>query len=364
MSFTKTESGLLYALQRGLPLTPRPFASLGNEWGFSERETLAFVARLFADGAARRLGGVFNSRRLGYKSVLCAVELPNEAWTEAVATVVVPHPAVTHCVARAWPQELDDGAAGSPQGRPAPTLWFTCSAPARQLEAILREMRERINPAELLVMQPQTCYKFDAPIDPEAEWRADSHRADPEPPEPLRYADSPMTYLEQEGVRLLQGNLAPVAEFYQPIATALDMPVEMLLELMQTWRKRGILRRVGLLLRHEHLGYRAHGLGVWYLPVDRIESAARHLAALPDVTHCYARHFSLAWPYNVTAMFHGRDWESLHTAFAAFSEQECLINGRLLGTRQEFKRSAVRYFEDRHPFAYPAVAVESPALKP
>ena len=45
---------------------------------------LARVRDLFASGAARRFGAVFDSRSLGYDSTLCAVDVP-VADLEAVA---------------------------------------------------------------------------------------------------------------------------------------------------------------------------------------------------------------------------------------------------------------------------------------
>jgi DNA-binding Lrp family transcriptional regulator len=343
MSLTEPEKELLYALQCGLPLTRRPFAALGDEFGFSEKETVAFVARLFADGLARRLGGVFNARMLGYRSSLCAVSLPNDTWVEAVATVLVPHPSVTHCHERAWPRDLDWLAPGSPQGKSAPNLWFTCTAPRRQLDRVLLELRERVSPADLQVMPAQTCFKFDEVYDPRTKTRKEGSLARLLPEHHLE-EDPDFTDAEQDAVRLLQRNLPPAPDLFAQAASALGMSLDDMLDLLRSWRENGMLRRFGLMLRHENLGYQASGMGVWTLPASQVRSSGHCLAAFPQITHCYERTVSPEFPYNLTAMIHGPNWGSVCASFVRMSNMADLKEGRLLCSVREFKNTCPRFF--------------------
>lgn len=48
-------SRLLDALREGLPLTPRPFAAIGQACGASEDEVLEHLGRLYRDGRLARL---------------------------------------------------------------------------------------------------------------------------------------------------------------------------------------------------------------------------------------------------------------------------------------------------------------------
>lgn len=343
MNLTEPEKELLFAMQCGLPLTRRPFAAMGAEFGFSEKETVAFVARLFADGLGRRLGAVFNSRRLGYRSALCAVSLPNDTWVEAVATVLVPHPAVTHCHERAWPRELDRSEPGSPKGRPAPNLWFTCTAPRHSLDGALRELRDRVNPADLLVMPAQTCFKFDEVYDPRRKVRTEGSLGRLIP-EPHLEEDPDFTETEQAVVRLLQGNLAPAPDPFDQAAATLGLDPDDLLALLRDWRENGILRRFALTLRHENIGYQANGMGVWTLPASQVRSSGHCLAAFPQTTHCYERLVSPEFPYNLTAMIHGENWGAVCAYFVRMSNMADLKDGRLLCSLREFKNIQPRYF--------------------
>ena len=90
------EQEVLAALQRGIPITPSPFAHLAEELGCNEADVIEFVARCRAEGIVRRFGAVFDTRRLGYRSALCAVHVPPDT-LDAMAAKVVPLRGVTHC---------------------------------------------------------------------------------------------------------------------------------------------------------------------------------------------------------------------------------------------------------------------------
>lgn len=78
---------LMNLLQQDFPVCPEPYKVLGEQLGISEQEALERTRRLKENGYIRRLGGVFDSGRLGYVSVLCAAQVaPDDipAVTEAV----------------------------------------------------------------------------------------------------------------------------------------------------------------------------------------------------------------------------------------------------------------------------------------
>ena len=96
------EAAALVALQRGIPLSERPFAELGASLGLSEEAVLALVRRLLDSGEARRFGAVFDARRLGYRSALCAMTVPRVRMAEVAARVAAVR-GVTHAYERGWP---------------------------------------------------------------------------------------------------------------------------------------------------------------------------------------------------------------------------------------------------------------------
>lgn len=86
---------LLDIIQTGFPLSPRPYAAMGEELGLTEAETLERVRALRQKGIIRRLGANFQSSALGFRSTLCAAKVPPEKF-EAFVADVNSHSGATH----------------------------------------------------------------------------------------------------------------------------------------------------------------------------------------------------------------------------------------------------------------------------
>ena len=86
---------ILSIIQTDFPVEDLPFKALGERTGVSEEQAIEAVGGLLASGIVRRLGAVFDSRRLGYFSTLMAARIPPERLAE-VAEMVTPLKGVTH----------------------------------------------------------------------------------------------------------------------------------------------------------------------------------------------------------------------------------------------------------------------------
>lgn len=134
---------LLDIIQSDFPLESRPFAAAGERLGLTEAEVLARVRALKAKGVIRRVGGNFQSRKLGFHSTLCAARVPEER-LDAFIAEVNRHPGVTHNYLR----------------RHAYNVWFTFIGPSRQqVDATLAEMR-RATGIDILNLPASRMYKI------------------------------------------------------------------------------------------------------------------------------------------------------------------------------------------------------------
>lgn len=73
-----TDKKILDIIQTNFPLEPRPYKVIGEAVGISEEEALAKVVNLKKMGIIRRLGANFQSKKLGFRSTLCAAKVPAE----------------------------------------------------------------------------------------------------------------------------------------------------------------------------------------------------------------------------------------------------------------------------------------------
>lgn len=86
---------LLNLMQNEIPIDKRPFKVLGEKLMLTESEVLKRVHKLKSDGIIRRIGGIFNSRKMGYTSTLCAAKVPENKIDE-IAECINSYYEVTH----------------------------------------------------------------------------------------------------------------------------------------------------------------------------------------------------------------------------------------------------------------------------
>lgn len=326
----KREKDLLLALQSGLPIVSRPFARIGEKIGLTETDVLRLVREFFDQGVARRLGAVFDSRSLGYDSTLCAADIP-ERDLEATAARLAPHPGITHCYQR-------DG---------HPNLWFTLTAPAEELSRELARVAETIGPCDLLNLPALQKFKIEAVFGRSE----DAGRPPGAGPRPARQAPAapavPLSERERQVVRLLQVTIPLVEDPFATVARELGYEPAALLALLSRWQQDGVIRRIGLIVRHYRLGFTANSMCVWLVPSDRIAAAGRAAAASPHVTHCYERPASASFPFNLYAMVHAKTREEAGRIFAQITTDAALPPGRMLWSVREFKKSSPVFFREQ-----------------
>lgn len=102
---------LIKATQAGLPLTRRPYHSVGEAIGIAGEEVMTRLARMLEAGVVRRIGAVPNHYRLGYVANGMSVwDVADEMVVEAGAAVGGLD-FVSHCYRRprhppVWPYNL------------------------------------------------------------------------------------------------------------------------------------------------------------------------------------------------------------------------------------------------------------------
>ena len=327
MTLNSAEERWLAELQRGIPLCARPFEALARELDCAEGDLLDFIGRCRDAGLVRRFGAVFDTRRLGYRSVLCAAAVPPDALDDAAAKVV-PFRGVTHCYLRE-PSEA------SPL---IPNLWFTLSYPSDVFDAMADEIRARLAPHAVAFLPASRRYKVDVVFGAATRAREENTEDD----------TAPLGARDRATVAVLQGDTEVRPDYFAALAEQAGMKEWDLLSTLELWRRRGRLKRIGLLLAHRTAGYVANGMCCWRVEGDTT-GAGRALAARDEVTHCYERPPAEGFPYNRSAMVHATSSEEaraqhadLHRALAAELGHEP-ATVMLLSTK-EYKKTSMTFF--------------------
>jgi siroheme decarboxylase len=330
IALDEVDRKLLNLMQGSFPIAPRPYRHVAEQGGIGEQEVMDRVQHLLDKRIIRQVTPIFDTRALGYSSMLVAAKVDPEHPHRA-AQVINAHPGVSHNYLRN--HEFN--------------LWFTIATEPDSklgLEGTL-EVLAREAGAES-VRQLPTLRLFKIRMDLEMEGGTDALSSSAEVKEPIELEPQPYDELDIAVIRALQGDMPVVAEPFAPAAAELGMAQERLLDHLARMQERGLLRRVAAILYHRRAGFSANGMGVWKVPDDQIFDIGCRMAAVRGVSHCYQRPTYEDWPYSVFTMAHGRSKEQCDAILDAIAEQTGIHERATLYSSTEFKKIRLLYFTE------------------
>jgi siroheme decarboxylase len=321
---------LLNLMQSAFPLEPHPYARVAEAAETSEEETLLRVRRLIDERIIRHVTPIFDTRALGYKSMLVAAKVDADNPHRA-ATVVNAHPGVSHNYLRNHDFNL----------------WFTIAVEPDSrlgLDGTIDVLRRETGAESIRQLPTLRLFKINMNLEMEKGTEALAASGAAEEPrelEPVELSD-----LDVAVIRTLQGDMPIVPRPYDPTAEALGMSVAALLEHLEGMRERKALRRVAAILYHRRAGFSANGMGVWKVPDEQVGELGPRMAAFRGISHCYQRPTYEDWPYSIFTMAHGRSKEECDSVLDAIAAETGIEQRATLYSSTEFKKVRLQYFTD------------------
>lgn len=282
---------LLNDYQREFPLSPRPFDRIARELDTCTPALLDHLRRLQGQGMVSRVGPVFRPNTVG-ASTLVAMAVP-PAELERVAALVNTFPHVNHNYEREHRYNL----------------WFVLTARDRAAIASTLDAIRRLSGYDVMSLPLVRDYHIDLGFRLRF-GRALNAAAAPDPgqapnPEPATVAAA--GYAE-DLIEAIQDGLPLVARPYRAIAGRIGCTESGVIAQLGDMLERGIIKRLGVVVRHHELGYRANAMVVWDVPDERVDHVGLQLGDQDCVTLCYRRPRRLPeWRYNLFSMVHGQD---------------------------------------------------------
>jgi siroheme decarboxylase len=325
-----TDKHVLNLMQGRFPLVERPFAAVADEAGLPEAEVLQRVQRLLDQRIIREITPIFDTRALGYQSMLVAAKV-DPRYPHRAAQVINSHPGVTHNYLRNHDFNL----------------WFTIAVEPDSrlgLGGTLDVLAERTG-AESIRQLP-TLKLFKIRMDLEMEQGTEALAAAGEAVEPMELDPIALSDEDIATIRATQGPMAVRPDAYAPAAERLGTSQEGVLRRLRSLHERGGLRRVAAILFHRRAGFSANGMGVWAVPEEEILATGRRMAAFRGISHCYQRPTYPDWPYSVFTMAHGRSKEECDAILDSIAEETGIAERATLYSSTEFKKVRMLYFTD------------------
>ena len=394
------EQQILDLIQDAFPLVERPYLRLAemlnelatncdsvNNVGekcanpvVSEQVVFVAVERLRASGMIRRIGGVYDSKKLGFISRLCAGKVPvssldfsaephAQTSMEKFASVVNEVSAITHNYIRSHEYNV----------------WFTVIAQnENEIQTIVDKLCDATDLHDVHVMSATRKFKINtvmkgasAPVDSkqwlvnrdgdegETERHSDNRRLE----EPSEFRKTAVVLSESDKSRIrtscedIPHSLTPFNDW--------DVSCDELREDLASKR----MRRFGAILRHQNAGFAFNAMVCFRIvdsrklevgrgsnvilsgeatkdPIkscDLIAQAGSLLASNLHISHCYERPSFEGFPYNVYAMMHANSAELLDQIIAdcvkALSAlQQSSVEFVVLNSVRELKKTSFKFF--------------------
>jgi DNA-binding Lrp family transcriptional regulator len=324
MKLDLTDRKLLNLLQAEFPLVAKPYDALGRRLGMSQEEVTSRIARLKAEGLVRQIGPVFDAASLGYKTTLVAMRVA-QAKLERATQLITEHPGVSHAYERDHHFNL----------------WLTLAAPATaDIEAELEKLATAMAAETAFSLPALKLFKLRVYFSLVGDGEP---ATDAETPSGITPQNTQLSAVEKEIINELQQDLPLIPQPFAEMASRLGMDEETFLARCQELLARGVMRRFGAALNHRRAGFAANAMTCWAAPPEKVASAGRKLASLPEVSHCYERKTNPLWRYNLFAMAHGKTREECQEAMARVSAEMGLDDYVMLFSTRELKKTRLKY---------------------
>ncbi len=321
---------LLNLMQGSFPIVPRPYQHVAAQAEMSEEQAIARVRELIDHRIIRQVTPIFDTRALGYSSMLVAAKVdPDNPWR--AATVINEHPGVSHNYLRN--HEFN--------------IWFTIATEPDSPLGLDRtlEVLGEIAGAESIRQLP-TLKLFKIRMDLEMEGGTDALAKAVEVAPPAEIERQPYDERDIAVIKALQGDMPIVSEPYAAAAEQLGMAQDDLLAHLEGMQERRLLRRVAAILFHRRAGFSANGMGVWKVPDDRIMELGPQMAAYRGISHCYQRPTYKDWPYSIFTMAHGRSKDECDAILDSIADSTGIDERATLYSSTEFKKIRLLYFTE------------------
>ena len=330
----ETDKRLMNLLQSNFALVPEPFTPIAEQAGISVVDALERTQRLLDGRIIREITPIFDTRALGFDSMLVAAKVDAENPHRA-AKIINSHPGVSHNYLRT--HEFN--------------LWFTIATPPDSelgLQGSLDVLQE-LTGAESIRQLP-TLKLFKINMNLEMEKGTDALAAVADAATPRELDAQPYDDFDIAVIRALQGPMEAVERPYDAAAAEVGLSVSDFLAHLEGMVERKLLRRVAAILFHRRAGFSANGMGVWKVPDADIVEVGAKMAAVRGISHCYERPTYEDWPYSVFTMAHGRSKEECDAVLQSIADEHGLHgeDRAILYSSTEFKKIRLRYFTDEY----------------
>ena len=325
-SMDNLDKEILNEIQWTFPLVSQPYHEIAKKFNVSVEEIKKHLINLKQSGVLRQLSAIFDTRRLGYKSSLVAMEIEPDK-LDFIASQINRHPGVSHNYERNHQFNL----------------WFTLAVPpGSDLKSEVDKFLKLDGIKKFRLLPTIQLFKIGVKLDIVDEKK---HEVKPtEEKKKIQNVKFVPTEEDKEFIRELQKDLEIIDRPFLKASQKLGITEDQLFDKLKHYENIGVMRRYAAILRHRDVGFIANGMIVWKVPEERISKVGEKLGAFPQISHCYQRPVYKDWPYNVFSMIHCKSEEEAKNMAKQIQKEVNVDEYKILFSAREFKKTRVEYF--------------------
>ena len=330
---TELEQKILDTIQDAFPLEERPYRVLADLFNaqvgsVSEQQVFDAVEGLRKSGVIRRIGGVYDSRALGFISRLRAGKVPTAATgavddtaLETFAAAVKEIPAITHNYVRSHEYNV----------------WFTVIAQnEEEIQKSVEAVCSKSKLHDVHILSATKKFKINTVMGAVAPTKTEDEKgvilSGAQCAKSKDLEKKALTDCDRIRIRVACTDIPHTLTPFKDWGIAVD---ELRGDVAQ-----GRMRRFGAILRHQDAGFAYNAMICFNAPSE----AGDVLASKPYISHCYERPAFDGFPYNLYAMMHAQSAEELDRNIKEAAESIGNPDFVVLHSVRELKKTSFRFF--------------------
>jgi len=113
--------------------------------------------------------------------------------------------------------------------------------------------------------------------------------------------------IDRQLIAVIQNGLPITSRPYEEIGIQFELSEEEVIQRITLLKKTGLIKRFGVIVKHQRLGYTANAMIVMNVPDHLVEEIGETISQFGFVNLCYQRpRQGEKWPYNLYCMIHGK----------------------------------------------------------
>jgi DNA-binding Lrp family transcriptional regulator len=155
-----------------------------------------------------------------------------------------------------------------------------------------------------------------------------------------------MDAVDQKLIVEAEKGLPLIPQPFHAIAAQIGITPQEVLVRLQRLQKDGVIRRFGLSLKPNDVGYNANALVAWRVPQERIQEVGVYFSGYNDISHCYEREtIAGKWEYNIYTVIHAHERQAIEQLVGLLSDITGLSDYLILYSTRNLKNKPVQETE-------------------